>query len=430
MSEQIDAYSRQRAPLRRWALVSAITVVLVWVAGYLLHGFYHDSVLPMLGLSAQAGDSLGTVLALSLAFFLTPVVGNFCYHDQSLVGSDIQPLQNRLDRHQQTNLKVADELARIGQFNDVVRGHLNSVTQETESAAHVIVEQLQGIDATMAELNAFVSQSSNDSSQMAANSKNELAENRALVASLHEYVHQRLDEGQRDRERVQAVVQEAMELEKIVQLIKGIAGQTNLLALNAAIEAARAGEAGRGFAVVADEVRKLSSQTGEAVVQISQGIARVADSIEQQFQEKLANANLEQEREALERIARQMSELEERHTALIHSQTEMLDTIAGNSQRLADMFMQAVASVQFQDVTRQQLEHVMQALQRLDKHAQDMADALRNPEHGEAALPSMETHLNDMFGGYVMDRQRQAHRGGGAPMAALAAPALPKIELF
>jgi len=286
------------------------------------------------------------------------------------------------------------------------------------------------VDGLITDLEQYVGKTTQESSEVLASSESRLEANRALINSMQTHIQGRIEATREEQSRIAYVVEEARSLESLVDLIKHIASQTNLLSLNAAIEAARAGEQGRGFAVVADEVRKLSDQTGEAVSKIRDGILTVANSIESEFKDKLADTSLNSETQALEQFANQLTEMGARYAVLVHRDGDVLAQINQTSSSLSRMFMEVMASIQFQDVTRQQVEHVMGALQRLDDHFATLRQQLNDPESQVQFKPLAE-HLNEMFDGYVMDQQRGQHtRALGGNATSSSSGSGPKVELF
>jgi len=165
-----------------------------------------------------------------------------------------------------------------------------------------------------------------------------------------EHIHDRISSA---TTRVEKLEQSSQEVGNIVAVIKEIADQTNLLALNAAIEAARAGEQGRGFAVVADEVRKLAEKTSDATAQIGQTIETIQhetrqalDAIGESMTEaregvghaRQAGASLEHIIGAVEQVDTLVKEIA-RATSM---QKTVAQSIYGNVQAIEEMNSQTL----------------------------------------------------------------------------------------
>ena len=199
--------------------------------------------------------------------------------------------QNAVERQRLEQESEAERIARearakkieelVAQFDDVSRRALDAVgtaAEEMESAATALDHSSRSAGETTARVNSSGSRAAENVDTVAAAAE----EMTGSIAEIAQQISRSTEIAQDAANRVQATNTDVAQLDEaaarigdIVNLIEGIAEQTNLLALNATIEAARAGEAGKGFAVVASEVKTLAEQTANATKSISDQISGI-----------------------------------------------------------------------------------------------------------------------------------------------------------
>ncbi|MDR3626350.1 MAG: methyl-accepting chemotaxis protein, partial [Ignavibacteriaceae bacterium] len=257
---------------------------------------------------------------------------------------------------------------------------ISSSTEEMSAGALEQSSQTTEVATAVGEMTKTILETSRNSSSASEAAKKSGAiahEGGRVVEETIEGMNRIADVVNKSAETVQALGKSSDEIGEITQVIEDIADQTNLLALNAAIEAARAGEQGRGFAVVADEVRKLAERTTKATKEIAAMIKHIQKDTEGAV------------------ISMQLGTTEvEKGKYLADKAGKSLKQIIQGAEEVADIAVQVAAASEQQSSAAEQISKNIEAINNV---AQESASGIQQVARASEDLSKLTVNLQDLI---------------------------------
>jgi methyl-accepting chemotaxis protein len=231
---------------------------------------------------------------------------------------------------------------------------LSAVTEQTSAGANSQKVETDQVATAMHEMAATVQEvarNAEQASHAATGADDEARAGDRVVGEAISQIERLAEEVHRSTEAMNLLQQESQKIGSVMDVIKSVAEQTNLLALNAAIEAARAGEAGRGFAVVADEVRGLAQRTQKSTEEIEELVASLQNGTQQVANAMLGSRNLTESSVELARKAGGSLENITRTVSNIQSMNQQIAAAAEQQSAVAEEISRSILNVR--DVSEQ-----------------------------------------------------------------------------
>ncbi len=265
---------------------------------------------------------------------------------------------------------LQQEARDCGMFTDVLCQQISDSLAESEREVLAAIDQMSRLIERSNQERQHIARSVESGRNLTDATRARVNHNKEVFAALHAQQNAELDDVRSNFERIRNLSGGVCALTPLIKVITSIAQQTSLLALNAEIEAARAGSAGRGFSVVATEVRKLAVLSTDAAAEIGKKINATCQSVELEL--KGAQAALK-EREANASMSHLVGDLDAMQREFEKNSELLLDVIAevdSSYGEIVHRLSDAMGHIQFQDVMRQRMGNVQDALT-------DMRDQVR-----------------------------------------------------
>lgn len=231
---------------------------------------------------------------------------------------------------------------------------LSAVTEQTSAGVNSQKVETDQVATAMHEMSATVQEvarNAEDASRAASQADEEARQGDRVVGEVIQQIERLAAEVGRSTQAMSDLQKESQKIGSVMDVIKTVAEQTNLLALNAAIEAARAGEAGRGFAVVADEVRGLAQRTQKSTEEIEELVAGLQNGTQQVASIMQSSRELTDSSVALTRKAGGSLETITRTVSNIQSMNQQIAAAAEEQSAVAEEISRSILNVR--DVSEQ-----------------------------------------------------------------------------
>jgi methyl-accepting chemotaxis protein len=314
-------------------------------------------------------------------------------------------------------------------YIDVMHDQIGDSLAESEREVIKVIEEIETLSEHANAQREYIGRSIESGKALTESTHARAERNKETIGALEVQLGEQMAELRCNFMRIEGLAREVQELTPLIKVITSIAQQTSLLALNAEIEAARAGSAGRGFGVVANEVRKLSVSSTRAAADIAEKINSTWKKVAVEMADAKASLDRHEKDRGMQTLLQGLGEMQREFSQNGELLLDVITGVDASYEECVRRLSTALGHIQFQDVMRQRMEHVQEALVEMCGHLELLATKPEDSNWDGKLEQTFKTLLEAHLSRYKMASQTKTHLAvaGGAGKSDHSRPA---IELF